>query len=215
MPTLQDLLDKDLDLGSEKVASQNMPENSGDDEIEKLAAELGLCNPKSTPVQEKNDAVSGQSKEANMSLSSIYNQLFPGDADVISGLGKTASDDKGINKEAELKEELKGRAAYDAFTQAVDGHLFKIAEELTGNATISADVNPKEEVPQAMDSNKPANSEEAINTAPQVTDEVKAKNSEETVGHFEQTTPAGEGEVQSETKQAAVRKHLLLLALGR
>jgi hypothetical protein len=223
MPSLQEIIEGDLGLGAEesvKTASEHESDKSDNQEIEKLAMELGLADDsnESDSNHLTTNNVSGHSKEASVSsLDNIYSDMFPGDADVINGFTeKNASENEGLEKEAADREERIGRAAFENFSIFVDAHLDKIAEELSGSATVDMNKDPEEEPSQTMASNKPANSDEAIDTAPQVEDQVTAKNDEKTVGHFEQRdSMAGDGEQKSETKQAAVRKHLLLLAMGQ
>lgn len=221
MPSLQEILESDLGLGAVetvKTASEHESEASDNAQIEKLAMELGLADDDSSEAYSgtQNQNVSGHSKEASMSLENLYADMFPGDSDVIGGLNqKTASENRGFSKEAAAREERIGRAAFDSFSNCVDAHLDKIAEELAGSATIDMDADPEEEPAQTMASNKPADSSQAIDTDGMVTDLVTAKNDESTVGSFEQKQPAGMGEQNSEVKQAAVRKHLLLLAMGQ
>jgi hypothetical protein len=223
MPSLQEILESDLGLGAQesvKTASEHESEASDNAQIEKLAMELGLADDDSTGAdstsQTQNQNVSGHSKEASMSLDSLYADMFPGDSDVIGGLNeKTASENGGMSKEAAAREERIGRAAFDSFSSCVDAHLDKIAEELAGSATIDMDADPEEEPDQTMASNKPGDSDEPIDTTPMVTDMVTAKNDASTSGAYAQKAPAGMGEQKSEVKQAAVRKHLLLLAMGQ
>lgn len=218
MPTLQEVLENDLGLGSEepmkKVASQY---KTVDDEIEKLAMELGMIDDDDTEkvAQQPLGKTTGHKKEASMSieLEQMYSDLFPQDTDVISGTQeKVASktQTQGLDKEAAAREERIGSMAYPYFEQYVDGHITKIAEELAGGATVKAeDGDGKPE--QTMDDNEPEDADEAIDTDPEVTDEVKAKNEAKTVGQFVQKHAGS----RNLLKEAAMRKHMLLSHLDQ
>jgi len=214
MPTLQDILENDLGLGSvessqEKVASQSPPDQELDKDIEKLAMEVGLVsdeNEGETDSTSQEQPTTGQSKEANMSLEGIYSDLFPGDADIVGTQEKVAEE----SKEAEDREFRIGQAAYDRFGEYVDRHIDKIAEELTGDATISVE---EDEYPdQAMATNEPADAEEPIDTTPQITDIVTPQKGESVSG-AEKAEEHKDGEIHQELKQAAVRKHMLMTEL--
>lgn len=217
MPTLQEVLENDLGLGAEepmkKVASQY---KTVDDEIEKLAMELGMIDGDDTEkVAQTTGKTTGHKKEASMSieLEQMYSDLFPQDTDVISGTQeKVASktQTQGLDKEAAAREERIGSMAYPYFEQYVDGHITKIAEELAGGATVKAE-DGDGEPEQAMDNNRPEDSEDAIDTDPTVTDEVKAKNEAKTVGQFVQKQAGS----RNLLKEAAMRKHMLLSHLDQ
>ena len=194
MPTLQELLDEDLGLGgqhpgTEKTASAEQTAES--DDIEKLAEQIGILPNKeetpTTPASEVNN--NGQTKEASaMSLETLYSDLYPGDADVVGGSQEKVAADK----TAAVKEEAMGAVAYDHFEQCFDNHITKIAEELTGDATVDAKVDESTDGKpvQTMKDNQPANSDDPIDTAPAVTDEVTAKPGDPKVtGVQNQTTP--------------------------
>lgn len=228
MPTLEDILNNDLGLGSEqpsneKTASQNPSEQNVDSEIEKLAMEVGLGGNTETPSVPQEEPLTGQSKEASMSLDNIYNGLFPEDAGVVGNQEKVASEQPaggqetgtdGLSKEAADREERIGERAYDYFEQYVDGHITKMAEELTGDATISAKNTDDSQAPQTMANNEPKNSDDPMNTTPVVEDQVTAQKGSQVVGTEDQKQPAANVD-HSELKEAAVRKHLILAELGQ
>jgi len=112
MPTLEEILNNSLGLGSESTQEKTAAQEPVD-AIEKLAMELGLddSDTGSTP----------QTKEAGMSLNSLYNDLFP----------KIAA-----------YEEAVGARAFDHFAARVDARLEKIAE-----AAISDDSTPPQQLP--------------------------------------------------------------------
>jgi len=202
--TIQDILENDLGLdtdeGSVKVASQEVPES---DEIEKLAALVGLAPEGDSTPASKEEKQTGQTKEAQMSLESLYGNMFPGDGDVVASVGseKVASQEK----IAAEKEAAMGAVAFDAFAECVDGHITKLAEELTGDATVSTSVDEATDGKpvQTMKDNQPANSAQGMDTAPSVENLVTAQKGGEVVGTEEQRAPAGNGE---QLKEAAMRK---------
>lgn len=217
MPTLEEVLSKDMGLGDdpfEKTASQE--DVGGDTELEKLATEVGLVSKEGDTDEEskeepkKKEEESEQTKEASMSLELMYNDMFPGDVDIVGGSQeKTAS----MNKEAAEIEEAMGEVAFSSFAQCVDNHITKIAAEvLEGAATVDVEKKPDEEPAQTMASNKPADSEEAIDTEPQVTDMVSPQSGSEVSGD-ESAQETFEGEQHSELKTAAIRKYMLMAGL--
>lgn len=220
MPTIQEILDNDLGLGSEqsqeKVASQSELDHSTDSEIEKLAAEVGLfgSQPEESSSTSK-EQLTGHSKEASMSLENIYTDLFPGDADVISGSQEkvAAADTQGLSKEAAAQEERIGELSYDYFQTFVGSHLNKMAEELTGDATISTKSVDDSQPGQTMANNEPNNSDKPVNTTPVITDHVKAEEKAPYVSGDEHQKQPPAAASHSELKEAAVRKHLLMAEL--
>lgn len=211
--TIAELLSEDLGVteqpSQEKVASQETQES---DSIEKLAMEIGLVednNEQPTPEPEKTETT-GQSKEAQMSMNSLYNTMFPEEV-ATSTKEKTASQEKSAEeKVAAEKEEAMGVLAFDSFAQHIDSGLAKIAEELTGDATISTEAGAVEPA-QTMADNKPADAtpDKPIDTTPQVTDIVTAQKGSEVVGTEEQK-PAPDGESRGEKKEAALKKSAAL-----
>jgi hypothetical protein len=193
MASLQEILERDLGLVEEKTASVKSVAQADDDEIQKLAAELGLekaaeDEEKEEKEEEKEEKEEeGEEKKSAAEMSSLYNDLFPEDAD-LSGSTKTAEE----SKLAAYQEDM-GARTFDHFAARFDARIEKIAvDALTGGATISSpkasvegDKSTEESIPpQTMPSNKittPVNTKAIV-----VTDEVKAKNDEKTVGHFEQ-----------------------------
>jgi hypothetical protein len=205
MPTLQDILENDLGLGSdqqttEKTASEK--DNAAEtDDIEKLAMEIGLVEePDETSSQEETTL----KKEAGMSLENLYGDLFPGDADIVGG-------QQGQEKVAEEEktaavEEAMGEVAYDYFQQCVDGHITKMAQAVAETLE-KAGESP---APAQALANNEHSEDQAIDTDPKVEDSVKDTSPEGGVGDYEQKKgPMGE------LKHAAVRKHLLLAQLEK
>ena len=217
MATLQELLSTTFaDNGNTKTASAKAAQNN-DDELTKLAGELGLDGffskeaeedekeeHKDEEKEEHKDEHKDEEKSASASLDGLYATLFPEDGDITV---KTAEEEKNAAEEA------LGARAYDHYASQWDRRMEKLAaDSLTGGATISAstaahhdgpvqkDVTP----PQSQANNKPADASSPVNTkSTSVQDEVKAKNSSATVGHFEQKHAAA----------LALQKHLLLSQL--
>lgn len=195
MATLNDILNIDLGLGDgeEKTASVNGRELS---EIEKLAATLGLTG-ETSENQDTSQVNIGLNKEAQMSLDTIYSDMFPGDADIV-GQDKTASAnaEEGITKEAAALEEAIGERAFDYFAHYVDAHITKMASEIADKM--------EHEIPGKLDDNEDE-SGSAMNTKGDmhVADKAMSVNPEGAVGSF-----------SHQAKTAALRKHMLLLATG-
>lgn len=206
MPTLQELLEKDMGFGSEKTASAETAQ--GSDEMDQLAAQMGFDFGKEAAEEKEEEEGSEneekedkEEKHASIGMNGLYNELFPDDADLTE---KTAEDEKVAFEMA------MGESAYDSFSDRFNKRMEKMASDvLAGNATISSSTaaNPSGLVhtdttpAQAQATNKPADAGDAISTDPTFTDEVKAKNDARTVGHFEQKHAA---------MNAAMRKHFLL-----
>lgn len=212
--TLEEILTEDLSLaginpGLDKTAGAAAQTDS--DEIEKLAAEIGLV-----PAPESQSTVveNGYTKEAgvaDVSMDNLYNDIFPEDAHIMGGSQEKVAAE--IKTAAEVKEAAMGAVAYDAFEICVDRHIEKIAEELTGDATVSTSVNETLDGKpvQTIKDNQPANSALLINTDPKVMDEVTATpGDKKVVGVQSQIAPAGNGEKVAQVKQAAYRQALLL-----
>lgn len=205
--TLEDILNdefglSDIDGGSEKTASHDSPEI---DEIEKLAAEIGLAPAKeqTKTASSKETKPAGQVKEANMGLSSLYENMFPEEAgDASVGTEKVAEQDK----TAAEKEEAMGAVAFDSFAAHFDRHISKLAQDLSASVEEQTDGKPV----QTIKDNQPSDSHEGIDTDPKVTDIVKAQKGGEVVGTEEQKAPAGNGET---IKAAALRKAMLAASL--
>lgn len=201
MPTLQEILDNDLGLGSEKVAATRTTET---DETTKLAMSLGLIeeNDETETSQDNN----GLNKEAQMSLDKVYSELFPADADIV-GEEKLASVyetetevedglELEMEKEAAASEGAIGERAFEYFAQYVDAHITKIAEEIVGKLEDNEDDSG-----DAMDTDgdEGAEGEAAMSASHPAAS-----------GHFEmKSSPSGE------IKQAAINKHLLKMFLGQ
>lgn len=206
--TLKDILEDDFGMSgagvSEKTASQESPET---DEIEKLAAEIGLYSQdqtKEASVETKPSA--GQTKEANMGLASLFGEMFPEDAVKVSQeVEKVAAEETKVAAEEKVaaeKEEAMGAVAFDSFAQHFDNYITKMAE------AVSEQMDGKPS--QTMKDNQPADSHNKIDTTPQVADSLKAQSGAEVSGKEEQKAPAGNGE---QIKAAAMRKALLASAL--
>ena len=169
-----------------------------------MAAEVGLAPEPAAPAADpKEPEQAGQVKEANMSLESLYGNMFPEDGDIVASVGseKVASQEK----IAAEKEAAMGAVAFDAFAECVDSHIDKLAEELTGDATIATKVDEQKDGKpvQTMKDNQPKDSDKGIDTAPKVEDIVTAQKGGEVVGTEAQKPPAGNGE---QLKEAAMRK---------
>ncbi|NDC22580.1 MAG: hypothetical protein EBZ49_00395 [Proteobacteria bacterium] len=204
MPTLQDILEKDLGLGSEqpqteKVASQDVAES---DDIEKLAMEIGLINEEDVTNSASQEQTTELKKEAKMSLDNLYSELFPGDADVVGATQeKVASEENEMEKQAAAVEEAIGELAYDHFENLVDAHITKMA------SAIWEEMQKEAGADQAMASNEVSDGQ-GVDTTPEVEDSVKETSPEGAVGEYEQKKgPMGE------LKQAALRKQILLSQL--
>lgn len=182
MPTLQEIMDGfGGDDALNKIAS-DLATTEVTDEIEKLALEIGLD---STSEVNKN-LNTGHTKEANMGLEHVYNNLFPGDV-----IEKTAS----LTKEAAEIEEAMGKFAYDAFQSKVDDIITKIAEEkIADGSAIDA------EAVQAVENNRGGTG--PINTTPSIDNELPAESGAAVVGD------------EKQQKHAALMKHLLLNQIG-
>src|SRR5512135_718275 len=135
MPTLEEILNEGLGVadgkqGTEKTASAVQET----DEIEKLALELGLAD--AAPTAEPQ-----QTKEAEMSLSKIYENLFPDDAalDKVASAGSPTQTE--LEKQAAYEEAL-GARAYDYFADRVNARIEKLAE-----ASMSEDSTPVQALP--------------------------------------------------------------------
>ena len=199
MPTLQEILENDLGLGSEQEKTASQQNETQSEEIEKLATELGLVDSPSAEQKEE----PGLKKEAQMSLDTLYTQLFPQDADVVSGHTKEAA----VNKEAAAREEAMGEHAFDRFVEFVDGHIDKLAETLAADAEITKESPGAPD--QSLDSNEVTDGQ-AVDTDPEVQDDAIKDKVPGEVGAVEQKK-GPEGEL----KAAAVRKHLLLSQLEK
>lgn len=196
MPTLEEILSKDLGLGSseatEKVAAESTPES---DDIEKLAMEIGLAG--TSEDDAASQETNGHNKEAKMNMESLYEQAFPEDADIVAGSQEKVAAE---TKEAADIEEAMGEVAFDHFSGYVDGHITKLAQAA---AEVLEKEGSNEEPPETMDNNNP-DSEAGIDTTPEVMDSVKDTSPEGGVGKYEQKKgPMGE------LKTAAFRKAYL------
>lgn len=195
MATLNDILNIDLGLGDEveKTASENKQLS----EIEKLAATLGLTTESSENQDTFQDNI-GLNKEAQMSLDTIYADMFPGDADIV-GQDKFASqEDEGMDKEAAALEEAIGERAFDYFSHYVDAHVEKIASEIAHVGELE-DHGPAKLEDNEDESGAPMNTKGDMH----VGDKAMSVNPTAPVGEF-----------SAHAKTAALRKHMLILALG-
>lgn len=164
MPTLQEILQNDMGLGTEKVASVG-----GSSEIDRLASELGIDFSNDTPAYEGVEKVASADPYV---LDSLYNNLFPEDSSLTV---KTAEEEK-VAYEHNL-----GARSYDYFAEQWDRRIEKLAEELAAH---------DDTIPQAFPNNKPVDAAMPIDTHPMVTDAITAENGEHVVGHYEQKTAA-------------------------
>lgn len=108
MPTLQEILENDMGLGNEKVASVEAAS-----EIDRLASELGIDVGADETVK-----TAGVDHE---SLNNLYSTLFPEDMGYAE---KTAEEEK-VAYEHDL-----GARSYDYFAAHWDNRIEKIAEEI-------------------------------------------------------------------------------------
>jgi hypothetical protein len=181
MPTLEEILNENLGNVNGKQENEKTASTADvTDELEKLALELGL-------VETETETEPQQTKEAEMSLSKLYDDLFPEDVTLNE---KVASvEDDSMEKQAAYEEAV-GARAYDYFSARVDARLEKIAE-----AAMSEDSEPA----QQLENNK-AGGNSAIGTSPKVHNDLPADSGPEVVGKEQQ-------------KAAALRKHMLLSML--
>lgn len=190
--TIAEILDSDLGLGAEKTAAVATTNEVND--IEKLATEIGLYEKTNVQSQEQ-----GHNKEASMSMTTLLNEMFPGDAGETAQV-KTAS----ITKEAAEVQEAMGEVARDAFAAHVQNHICKIAAELV-SAEVRADDHPQKMENNEVKDGKP------IDTKPVVQDQLMGTNPKGTVGEFENKEhPNGE-----QVKAAAARKALIMSQLEK
>lgn len=206
MPTLQEMLESDLCLGQEKVASVQPV-----DGMDKLAMELGLFGDMAKtaePVEhgkdegdgkpmggKKEEEEEGEEKEASAGLDDIYASLFPEDAGL--AVVKTAEE-----KQAASMEEAIGARAHDFYRQQMDNRVEKLAmdmlqgkfaAEATTDGDGSADPTDAVKIPNNRDASKGA-----INTTPQEQGDLGATNGPADVGAENmQTIKAASAEQQA------------------
>jgi hypothetical protein len=186
MPTLEDFLNDDLGVSQSKQVEKTASAES--DEIEKLAMEIGLVDAKTEPTSKP----SVQTKEAQMSMTSIYDDLFPEDV----ALNKVASqEDAGEFEKLAAVEEALGAKTYDFFQERFDARITKLAEESIAQGS---------EPPQQLPNNKKGGNS-MIHTDPQIDNELPPEAGQAVVGKEESR--------QMQVKAAAVRKHMLLAQL--
>jgi len=161
MPTLQEILENDMGLGTEKVASAEAAS-----EIDRLASELGIDVGGEDAGTEKLAGVDHDT------LNGLYSSLFPEDSDFTE---KTAEEEK-VAYEHNL-----GARTYDYFAAQWDRRIEKLAEELMAH-----DDTP----PQRFPDNKAHDAAMAIDTHPMITDAISAEEGDHVVGHYEQKTAA-------------------------
>jgi len=192
MPTLQEMIEADFGVGSEKTAAASSF-TTEDPEMSKIAESLGLFEGEEQPEDEQ------QKLAGEEGMDSLYNELFPEDEELYKEAG--VSDVEGL-------EEALGARSYDYFANQFDRRIEKIAEMMeadAADATITddnphADSRPKQTQPD----NRPAYAGEAIDsTDVVVTDEVTKGDDNRVVGHYEQKS----------AMDMAVRKHLLVSEL--
>lgn len=186
--SIAELLDSELELGTEKTAA----EQTSVSEIEKLATDLGLLDETEDNQSQQQE---GHNKEASMSMEQLLGVMFPSEAgEVAQEQEKIAHEsEETLTKEAALQE-AEGMFAHDCFVQHVEDGLYKIAAELV-EAVAAGDAHPQQlEDDEVTDG-------EAIDTTPQVQDKAMKPNHEGEVGHVEIV------------KSAALRKAMLLASL--
>ena len=200
--TLQEMLERDLGLGTEKTASAAQPA----DGMDKLAMELGLFGDmtkeaeehekdegegKPMGKEEEEEEEKGEKKEAS-DLGSLYSALF-GEDDV--SVVKTAEETKIASAE-----EAVGALSYDYFAQQTDNRITKLASDLaTGKIVVAsatvdgdttADPNDKVKQPNNRVGTGP------INTTPQHQGDLGATNQHEDVGSEKMQTVKAASEEQ-------------------
>ena len=192
MPTLEEVLNGQLDAGQTKQVEKTASAVTETDEIEKLAMEIGLGESKT----ETSPQTQSMTKEAEMK--SMYEELFPEDAaiseKVASAAVATVTEDQEKVAAAEM---ALGARAYDHFQDRLQVRLEKLAAD-----AISQGAEP----PQAQPNNK-SGGNAPIDTTPQVTNELPAENGPAVVGKEENRAGA------MQVKAAAVRKQMLLAQL--
>lgn len=213
MPTIQELLGSDFGLeDTVKTASVE-----GDDELERIAAELGFGKfaeddkeeeeedkeekKAEDKEEEEEEEEEKEEKKASALTGSLFDQLFPED----SALSKTAEEQEKIAHEQNL-----GARAYDVFAQRFDRRIEKLAADLAANAPTAADKDGNAHTgdkspPQQSKTNKAGDAADKIDTTPVIDNELPPKNDASTVGHFEAKHAA--------VMNAAMRKALLLSQL--
>jgi hypothetical protein len=214
MPTMKELLGSGFGVEENvKVASVE-----GGDELDRIAEELGFGKyaeeekeeedkeeEKKAEEEEDEEEEEKSEKKASDLTGSLFNQLFPEDAD----LSKTAEE-----QEKTAHEQNVGARSYDVFADRFDRRLEKMAAALTGGATISAPTAADKDgnahtgdktPPQASKTNKAGDAADKIDTDPEYTNELPPKNDERTVGHYEAKHAA--------VMDAAMRKAILLSQL--
>lgn len=196
MPTLEELLTADLGESSQTKEASLNADIGTEDEIEKLAMEIGLVEDANPDANDNKNP--GQLKEANVGLDQLYVQMYDEDVQPAAASVKTAS----ITKEAAEVEEAMGKIAHDAFQAKVDQIITKIAKEKIA----SGDAEPA----QTMDNNRVDADGKPIDTKPVVDNELPAENGGPVVG-AEKQQAHGNGEM----KHAAMRKALLLTKLDK
>jgi len=213
MPTMKELLGSGFGLEENvKVASVE-----GSDELDRIAEELGFGKfaaedkdedegeEEKEAEEKEEEEEEEEEKKASDYTASLFDQLFPEDSD----LSKTAEEQEKIAHEQNI-----GARAYDIFADRFDRRLEKIANALTGGATISAATAADKDgnahtgdktPPQASKTNKAGDAADKIDTDPEYTNELPPKNDERTVGHYEAKHAA--------VMDAAMRKAILLSQL--
>lgn len=212
MPTMKELLGSGFGLEENvKVASVE-----GGDELDRIAEELGFGKyaeeekeeeekEEEKKAEKEEEDEEEEEKKASDLTGSLFNQLFPEDAD----LSKTAEEQEKVAHEQNV-----GARSYDVFADRFDRRLEKMANALTGGATISAATAADKDgnahtgdktPPQASKTNKAGDAASKIDTDPEYTNELPPKNDERTVGHYEAKHAA--------VMDAAMRKMILLSQL--
>ena len=181
--------EKDEDEGSDKTAAENK-EGEGDD--------------KPAPSEDKNED-EGAKKEANMSLESMFNELYPEDA----SLSKTASE---LEKEA--AEEVIGARAFDFFGERFNSRVTKLAME-HGSAKAqslkasegSKGIGEDASKPQELENDASSKDQNAIGTDPRAT-------GEEAANSAERNNATSVGDFSGDKLAGAMRKAFLKDTLG-
>lgn len=116
--TLEQILNERLGLGVEKTAEVKQVS-----ELDKLAMDIGLTNESGATSQTEE-----HTKEAKMSLESMYHDLFSGDAATQEKVAEV-NETEAMEKAAAEKEEFLGEIAHEKFAEFLDAHIEKIASE--------------------------------------------------------------------------------------
>jgi hypothetical protein len=187
--SLKDILEGrgDLDLGADnsfaKTASNKNVPNEIDDEITKLAAELGLdfgafekkasesekeeeeedeegekkaseTSEEEEEEEEKDEKSTSHSKEASMSLNQLYKELYGSNPHEKVASEKVAAD------------EVTGALVYNLFMEKTAATLYKIAEEVARTSNTEQGIGEDSSFPQELERDSDEDDQNMIGTDP-------------------------------------------------